>query len=1265
MMRAGIAAIIAAVVALAAASTSGGQSAGRPAADPNAIKLKSRTFTPSPGVEQAAIAQTAGRAGRVHFLLQLRATPNASTRRAYRAAGIDLVTALGGTAFVAAAATDDIDRARGRSDLRWAGPIRATDKVAATLARGAATPSWARAADGRVALTVQVHSDLDIADAARVARANGGEIIDRVPLVPSVTALFERAAVERLAREDEVVYVAPVEPPLGEHNDGAVGAIGAGPLAAAPYGLTGAGATIMVYDSGIADAGHSDFAGRITQTDSDSAVPTRSHSTHVAGSALGSGANSDGNDSAGNPNGGSANQWAGVAPGASLATFGSFGPNQSADALYTDTGDLNADVTSAINGSGGIDLVTMSLGNNTGANGFPCSQLGDYSNTAILLDEIVTGSIGGRELIYVESAGNERNQICALPANNANAPYQTISSPAPAKNTIVVGAVNSDDDSMTNFSSWGPVDDGRLRPDVVAPGCQAAGDEGLTSTDFVDANSNGALDSGEAQNAYSVRCGTSMAAPAAAGAVALIVQQWRALHGAGSRPLPHTVKALLAHTATDLGPAGPDYQNGFGLINAQAAVDVVRADATAPVIHVDEIDPPLIFVKDVDTWFFESDGSSAPRATLAWSDPPASPLAAAQLVNDLDLRLRAPSGAIYQPRVLDPANPADAATTGDDELNVVELAVAGAAEAGTWRAIVRGDSVPDGPQAYTLITSGAAAAGAPPAADAGGPYDTVEGTDVVLDGGDSSDPDGEALTYAWDLDDDGDYDDSTSATPTFSRVGRDGVFTVGLQVTDESGDTATATATVTVANAAPSLSASSNAPKPEGALVTVSGTVTDAGWLDPLTATIDWGDGGGATSVGGTLESSRPDATLTLASTHRYADNGTYPVEVCGRDDDAASDCDTLSVTITNVDPTVTTDGSQDLAIDEGDALHLLANFSDPGWADTYAAQVDWGTGLPGAVEAGDVAITDHGPLLDRGTVTGSHDYGDNGSFAVRTTVTDDDGGSGSAMFGLTVDNVDPTATIDDGDAIDVNGQAVFLASAGETVPFSARSTDPGSDDLALSWDWDATTAPVDETVMSLVAPPAFDPFPSPSVSPRDVGDVTSHVFDGACLYEIEFSARDDDSGAGSDDAVVLITGNALDNRSAGYWKSQMAAGKGAKDFTNAELECMLKIVGYVSRVFDEVRNASTLAAAAAVLGGSAKDPSKALDQQLLALWLNFANGATDWDQLVDTDADGVPDTPLSEVLVETEDLRLSPAATRTQLLAQAKLLERINLRDK
>jgi len=111
---------------------------------------------------------------------------------------------------------------------------------------------------------------------------------------------------------------------------------------------------------------------------------------------------------------------------------------------------------------------------------------------------------------------------------------------------------------------------------------------------------------------------------------------------------------------------------------------------------------------------------------------------------------------------------------------------------------------PDGADLWgsmTTPTPGAANApiNAPPTAEAGGPYSGTEGDTITLSGAASTDTDGTITAYAWDLDDDGEYDDATGATTAFTATTA-GAFTVGLLVSDDDGGTATDTATVTVAS---------------------------------------------------------------------------------------------------------------------------------------------------------------------------------------------------------------------------------------------------------------------------------------------------------------------------------------------------------------------------------------------------------------------------------------------------------------------------------
>jgi hypothetical protein len=962
-----------------------------PDRSPDAIRLKSRTFTPAPGLQKAAIAGKRSADTQVHYIAQFRPLPSSADQRAFARQGVRLLASLGGNAYLASAQVKNLHRLSALPGFRWAGAFQAADKVDPALRDGRA-PAYARVSGGE-GLTVQVHADESLATAVALAKRHGGQVIGAVPSIPSVTAVFPVGSADALAAEDAVQYVAPIDAPLGEHNDGAITAVNATPLFTAPYNLDGTGVTVLVYDSGL--AAHSDYNGRIVQTDTDAGIRTSDHSSHVAGTVLGDGSNSTGNDSAGNPNNGTANQWRGFAPAASLATYASGGNNRSTDVLYDDPGGMNGNFTTAINA--GVDLATMSLGNNTGSNGFACTQLGDYTNTSILIDQIVGGSISNQELIWFESAGNERNQACA-----GTTGYSTISSPAPAKNSIVVGAINSNDNSMTGFSSWGPTDDGRLRPDLTGPGCQTTGDNTITSTGFDDstsgANNNGFLDAGETINSYIGMCGTSMATPALAGIGTLLVQQWRATYGAGTRPLPHAMKAVLAHTAADLGTAGPDYSFGYGQPNAQSAADLVRA---GNLIQTDTVANGA-----TDTWYFTTDGTSAPRVTMAWSDPAAARNSATQLVNDVDLVVTRPDGTVHRPQVLDPANPANASTEGDDNLNVMEM-VLGQAQAGTWKVEVVGSSVPTGPEQYTLVTPTPATTNAPPTANAGGPYTTQEGATVQLDGTGSTDPENDALTFTWDLDNNGTFETS-GATPTFGPKGQDGVYTVVLKVTDPSGNVSTDTATVTVDNVLPTVTVNPIPAINELGTTTVSGTITDPGWLDPITATIDFSDGAGPVPLAGTLENDQPTATFTFSVNKQYGDDGGFTVTVRGYDDDGSASS-SATASVANVNPTAAIDSSGEqvydgvsaFVLEKGETLTVPASSSDPG-SDDLTFTWDWGDGTTSSTKSRVNPPADD-PLLSPSVqqridvlASASHAWATACLFDLGLGVADDDGGSAS-----------------------------------------------------------------------------------------------------------------------------------------------------------------------------------------------------------------------------------------------------------------------------
>jgi hypothetical protein len=456
-----------------------------------------------------------------------------------------------------------------------------------------------------------------------------------------------------------------------------------------------------------------------------------------------------------------------------------------------------------------------------------------------------------------------------------------------------------------------------------------------------------------------------------------------------------------------------------------------------------------------------------------------------------------------------------------------------------------------------------AASACRPTADAGGPYTTNEGSDLQLSAtastaGSHASASG-TLSYAWDLDNDGAYDDATGATATFDQVGQDGSFSVGLQVTDGYGLTDTATATVNVGNVLPTVSIDAISPVDEQGTVTISGTITDPGWLEPLEATIDFDDGSGVHALGGSLENARPDAVLSFQVQRQYGDNGNYDVQVCGRD--------------------------------------RLAGAANPQQV-CYTAQAR-------------------------------------------------------------IDNLDPTLAIQTGAMQSYNGKQAFLLQLGETLEVPGTATDPGSDDLTFTWSWDDGTP--DDVQVSLVNPPGTDPAKSPSVQPRDVSLAQSHLYAGACLYDIGLAVADDDGGSASDSAAVVVTGNADLSRGSGWWLNQYRTKK-PNVFTSAQLQCYLDIVTYFSSVFTAPLNR---AQATQILQLPAKSPMLTMfREQLLSAWLNFANGAVSFDTPVDTNGDGVADTTWAAAILHAENVANNPASTNAQIKAQKDIVERIVLRD-
>jgi hypothetical protein len=447
--------------------------------------------------------------------------------------------------------------------------------------------------------------------------------------------------------------------------------------------LSGTGMILREWDEGKVRNTHQELTGRVTQVDG--AATLSPHSTHVAGTMIATGVDANAH--------GMANQ-------ATLRAFdwnSDFAEMASEGALGAMLSNSSYGyVTGWYNGSGSwVWYGDPSISNLEDYN------FGFYSTNCRDIDDL---TFMAPYFLPCKSAGNDRGDYNGSgpqePDGGADG-FDCISDWGLAKNVLTVGAVNDIPGGYTNpsqvvmssFSGWGPTDDGRIKPDIVANGI------GLWSS----------VSTGD--NSYASYSGTSMATPNTCGSLMLLQQHHNNLYGAFMKAA--TLKALVIHTADESGAnAGPDYSFGWGLLNTATAAQVISQKNVSSLINEATLGNGATYTIDVT-----SAGSVPLRATLCWTDRKGTPLAPAlnppdpMLVNDLDLRI---DGA-YQPWVLNPASPSSAASTGDNTRDNVEQVYIASASAGTHTiTVTHKGTLTGGFQNFSLIVTGITIAVADP-----------------------------------------------------------------------------------------------------------------------------------------------------------------------------------------------------------------------------------------------------------------------------------------------------------------------------------------------------------------------------------------------------------------------------------------------------------------------------------------------------------------------------------------------------------------------
>ena len=273
----------------------------------------------------------------------------------------------------------------------------------------------------------------------------------------------------------------------------------------------------------------------------------------------------------------------------------------------------------------------------------------------------------------------------------------------------------------------------------------------------------------------------------------------------------------------------------------------------------------------------------------------------------------------------------------------------------------------------------------PPSASFTSDSPVLTGEDFGLDASGSSDPDGDSLSFEWDTDNNGNYDDATGNFPSVSRSD-DGSYSIGLRVSDGNGGTDTTSSTVTVNNRAPSADFSFSPSNPltdetvdfDGAVSSDSdGSINSYEW--------DWTNDGNYEGSGS-------------SPAHSYPDDGSYTVKLRVTDDDGAISTTTKTVNVGNRNPSASFTSDSPVLTQEDLGLDASGSSDQDGSVNTY----EWDTDNDGNYD-------------DASGVDPSVSKSDKGDYVVGLKVTDNDGGTSTTSNTVTFTNKFPNPAPIDG----------------------------------------------------------------------------------------------------------------------------------------------------------------------------------------------------------------------------------------------------------
>ncbi len=421
--------------------------------------------------------------------------------------------------------------------------------------------------------------------------------------------------------------------------------------------IQGQGINAGIWDGGYVRQTHVALTGRVTYGEPNKAISN--HGTHVGGTMI--------SDGTGNV------ATRGVAFNGTLISFD----------FDSDTSEMTQQAVA------GMLISNHSYGREVDGS-TPLSVYGKYDGVASTFDAIANTF---DFYLPVVSAGNDRNSGLN-PSKNG---FDLLTDRSLSKNVMTVGAIENVSNysgpssvNMSGFSSFGPPDDGRVKPDIVAKGV-------------------GVISTGSANDtAIATLQGTSMSAPMVSGGLMLLQQLYNQQQGSFMRA--YTAKGLVLMTTKEAGTSpGPDYRFGWGLMDVGAAAQHILAMNNSTVIDERTLAQGATYTRTVTA------NGPVLKVGISWNDPagtvPDNTVDNRQpnLVNDLDIKLTDSNGVDHFPWKLNPLQPGAAASKGVNDVDNIEI-VEIQAPTGTYTITVshKGNLTGGAPiERYALLINGA------------------------------------------------------------------------------------------------------------------------------------------------------------------------------------------------------------------------------------------------------------------------------------------------------------------------------------------------------------------------------------------------------------------------------------------------------------------------------------------------------------------------------------------------------------------------------